>query len=701
MRVSKALAVCVAVGLACSTAMGQAVGTTFTYQGELLQGGSPFTGSVSFAFRLFDAPSGGTQVGPTLTLGSASVVEGRIAVDLDFGGVFAGQSRWLQIEVNGNVLSPRQPLHGTPYALFALSGNEGPVGPQGPQGPQGLTGTTGPQGPTGPAGPAGPQGATGPAGPQGPQGPTGPAGPQGPTGPAGLAGPQGPTGPAGPAGPPGATGPAGPQGPQGATGATGPQGPAGASPFTLTAANHAVFTQGFLGIGTTAPGAPMHIQTPVGTDSVLRLRSGGSWSADVRQTPSSHFQVHNGGAVRLNIGPDGSTGINTVTPQADLHILGNSALGRIMLTPSTSDSSSQLFLTENTSGSLGTIIRYDGVDNYLKFIGVNSGVEASPTLAIGRNSGRVGIGTDVPDNTLHVHKGSAGLIAGHSNAPLVVENSTSAFINILAPDANDRGILLGSPSGGNLHGGIVYTSANAMQFRTGGNNTKMIINSNGWVGIGTLTPDRKLDVNGQIGAYSEGGIAVYGNGFYGVFGETTSTLSGTRGVLGKNATGGFAVYADGNFGSNGLKLFEIDHPLDPENKYLRHYCTEGAEPLNAYSGNVTLDSAGRALVELPEWFEAVNRDVRYQLTAIGAPGPMLHIAREVENNTFEIAGGTPGMRVSWRIEGVRNDAYARHYGTPVEVDKGEAAGTYLRPELYGQPAERGQHHGADGRHNPE
>ncbi len=47
------------------------------------------------------------------------------------------------------------------------------------------------------------------------------------------------------------------------------------------------------------------------------------------------------------------------------------------------------------------------------------------------------------------------------------------------------------------------------------------------------------------------------------------------------------------------------------------------EMLNVYTGTVILDEAGIAVVELPSWFEALNQDVRYQLTAIGAPTPNL------------------------------------------------------------------------------
>jgi hypothetical protein len=74
--------------------------------------------------------------------------------------------------------------------------------------------------------------------------------------------------------------------------------------------------------------------------------------------------------------------------------------------------------------------------------------------------------------------------------------------------------------------------------------------------------------------------------------------------------------------------FKIDHPPDPANKYLNHGFVESDAMKNVYDGIATLDENGEATVELPEWFEAVNQEVRYQLTAIGAPGPDLYIQRK-------------------------------------------------------------------------
>jgi len=179
---------------------------------------------------------------------------------------------------------------------------------------------------------------------------------------------------------------------------------------------------------------------------------------------------------------------------------------------------------------------------------------------------------------------------------------------------------------------------------------------------------------------------------YGVYGVSWSSYG--RGVVGKNNfTIGYAGYFYGNVHVNGTLSksagsFKIDHPLDPANKYLYHSFVESPDMMNVYNGNITLDADGTAWVTMPDWFEALNRDFRYQLTAIGAPGPNLYIAHKVAGNRFQIAGGEPGMEVSWQVTGIRHDAYAEAHRIPVEEAKpAEERGTYLHPVEQGQPKE--------------
>jgi len=98
---------------------------------------------------------------------------------------------------------------------------------------------------------------------------------------------------------------------------------------------------------------------------------------------------------------------------------------------------------------------------------------------------------------------------------------------------------------------------------------------------------------------------------------------------------------NGNVNINGtltstVKDFKIDHPLDPANKYLSHSFVESPEMLNVYSGNVTTDGHGDAHVTLPEYFEALNEDFRYQLTVMGQFAQAI-VGQEIKNNAFTIA----------------------------------------------------------------
>ena len=117
--------------------------------------------------------------------------------------------------------------------------------------------------------------------------------------------------------------------------------------------------------------------------------------------------------------------------------------------------------------------------------------------------------------------------------------------------------------------------------------------------------------------------------------------------------------------------FKIDHPLDPANKYLYHSFVESPDMKNMYDGNVTTDDAGLATVALPDWFETLNRDFRYQLTVIGQFAQAI-VARKIANNSFEIRTSVPNVEVSWQVTGTRQDAFANAHRIQVEVEKAPA-----------------------------
>jgi hypothetical protein len=191
--------------------------------------------------------------------------------------------------------------------------------------------------------------------------------------------------------------------------------------------------------------------------------------------------------------------------------------------------------------------------------------------------------------------------------------------------------------------------------------------------------------NGVTG-YSDGANAT------GVYGRADNGAD-AYGVWGQSANG-FAGYFTGKVNVTGAftaanKQFKIDHPLDPTNKYLYHTSVESPDMKNIYDGVVALDANGAAVVELPAYFQALNQDFRYQLTCIGGFAP-IYIDQEIQANRFRIAGGKPGMKVSWQVTGIRHDAYAEQHRAPVEEDKPAAQrGTYLQPAAYGQPATLG------------
>ena len=108
------------------------VSNDFTYQGQLKSGGNPYNGKCDFQFKLYDASSGGSQIGSTITKANQTVTDGRFTVSLDFGSsAFQGSNRWLQILVrcpagsgSYTTLTTRQKLTASPYALYAnKSGN--------------------------------------------------------------------------------------------------------------------------------------------------------------------------------------------------------------------------------------------------------------------------------------------------------------------------------------------------------------------------------------------------------------------------------------------------------------------------------------------------------------------------------------------------------------------------------------------------
>ncbi len=190
-------------------------------------------------------------------------------------------------------------------------------------------------------------------------------------------------------------------------------------------------------------------------------------------------------------------------------------------------------------------------------------------------------------------------------------------------------------------------------------------------------------IGGSGSNYGLFGYASGGGTNYGVFGNAPHGS--------QNWAGYFAgdVRVTGTLVNPGPVL-EIDHPSDPEGGYLRHALVSSPEMKTVYDGTVVLSAGGEAWVELPDWFESLNGDFRYQLTPIGAPAPGLHVADPVSGNRFRIGGGEADMTVSWQVTGVRRDASARQHPVVVEEDKRpEDRGRYVDPSAHGAQEELG------------
>jgi hypothetical protein len=200
------------------------------------------------------------------------------------------------------------------------------------------------------------------------------------------------------------------------------------------------------------------------------------------------------------------------------------------------------------------------------------------------------------------------------------------------------------------------------------------------------------DDYGVFGESSGYGVFGYGHEF-GVYGQSSGNAGSFAGFFRGNVHVTGTLEVDGILGVDGRIEkrgggFKIDHPLDPAHRYLSHSFVESPDMMNIYNGNVTTNDDCEAVVALPGYFEALNRDFRYQLTVIGQFAQAI-IAREIEDNRFTIKTDKPRVTVSWQVTGIRRDSWADAHRIPVEEDKTDAeCNRYLRPGLYGYDESR-------------
>ena len=145
------------------------------------------------------------------------------------------------------------------------------------------------------------------------------------------------------------------------------------------------------------------------------------------------------------------------------------------------------------------------------------------------------------------------------------------------------------------------------------------------------------------------------------------TTDGDQEITGNSTIDGNQTIS-GNLNVTGTKNFRINHPLDPDNKYLVHAAIESNEVLNKYSGNVVTNKKGVARINLPDYFDEINTDFRYQLTVIGDFAQAI-IFKEIKDNSFEIKTNKPNIKVSWEVTARRNDQHTKDHPFLEEVSK--------------------------------
>jgi hypothetical protein len=370
----------------------------------------------------------------------------------------------------------------------------------------------------------------------------------------------------------------------------------------------------------------------------------------------------------------GNIGIGMTTPSVPLHVYGTGQVGiqfngnndyyaSIYVNAINPDAVSGFGFLKN--GVLRGKIDVDN-DYSLRF-------RTGPTLIsrmIVDYNGNVGIGTASPLYPLHVSTNRK--YAGYFSTDSVYYDACAVHGEYLGTGTIDAKGVYGKSTPANNFGYGGYFEGGYIGVRGYANS----------LGSGSYYGVRGSANSGTGTNYGVYGVGSYGTTNYGVYGYATG---GTY-----NYAGSFSgdVNVSGLL-SKGGGSFKIDHPLDPANKYLYHSFVESPDMMNMYNGNVITDGSGFAMITLPEWFEALNKDFRYQLTVIGDFAQAI-ITREVQGNRFEIRTDKPNIKVSWQVTGIRKDAFAEKNRIPVEeYKKGDEAGKYIHPEAFGLPESMG------------
>jgi hypothetical protein len=323
---------------------------------------------------------------------------------------------------------------------------------------------------------------------------------------------------------------------------------------------------GNVGIGTSSPSRPLDVVTsnnlPIRTESsaatnyLQQTNSGGT--TYIASTGDNFFiATGSGGTERMRIDSTGNVGIGTTSPGVKLQILG---------TENAADTQA-IRLMENATQ--GAFIKYDGIVNELQLGGYNSAEKTGIRIARGDattyfntngsermridSSGNVGIGTTSAQGKLHIMKNDASALIDGNADTLFLENTTSTGLTIGSSTTGEGAIQFSDSDDADV-GKIQYAhSSNLMTFRTNGAN-RMFIDSSGNVGIGTSSPDCKLEVDAGTTASVFAPAMIITSSTGGAGGATPIDLRHST-----NSSSGFRIQISGSAGSNNAILNLIEN----------------------------------------------------------------------------------------------------------------------------------------------
>lgn len=507
----------------------------------------------------------------------------------------------------------------------------------------------------------------------------------------------------------------------------------------VSASNSLVLGNGAnVGIGTSSPAARLHLKDAVARVLFEQTASPArTWVFGTDNSPDSFFLYDQTSAItRWVITAGGNMGVGTQTPNSRLHLRGEVArmtFDQTSVAPrswylGTDNSPDGFFLYDITSGATRLFVTAAGQ------LGIGTSTPSERLQVVGTIHSTTG-GFKFPDGTTQTTAATGGGSltlpfsgsTSSSSGAFVVTQTNSVVLQadptFASAQTNIPAAIVGKASAtSNTAAGVAGFSSNLGPAVVGWNGSTTGTQGEAQGVIGISENPIGIGVDGSANAvsgtgtgvrgwaYSANGIGVHGGnevgGLAGKFdgqvqiqgaltlnnqiqrsGGGAVTLAGGLQVPSGGAAITGASSITGNLSvsgtlSKGGGSFKIDHPLDPANKYLYHSFVESPDMMNIYNGMVTLDAKGEAWITMPEWFQALNMDFRYQLTPIGNPGQrILYIAEEIQGNRFKIAGGKPNAKVSWQVTGVRQDAFARENRIQVEVPKPpQEQGTYLYPQ---------------------